>query len=160
MTSSRHDFDFIFGDWNVHNRKLVDVTDPACTEWVEFDATSDVAPILSGWGHTDVMRIPAPTDGGDPFEGFTLRLFDPTDQTWRIWWSSTRAPGVLDVPMVGTFTDGRGRFHATDTIAGRDIHLRFEWTPDGPEGPRWQQFFSYDDGESWTLNWTMTFTRR
>ena len=31
-------FDFIHGTWTVHNRKLRDVTDPACDEWVEFDA--------------------------------------------------------------------------------------------------------------------------
>ena len=38
MTSSQHDFDFIFGHWSVRNRKLVDTTDPACDQWVEFDA--------------------------------------------------------------------------------------------------------------------------
>ena len=30
MSSSQHDFDFIFGRWSVRNRKLVDVTDPTC----------------------------------------------------------------------------------------------------------------------------------
>lgn len=159
MTSSRHDFDFIFGRWAVRNRKLVDVADPDCTEWVEFDAESVVAPILSGWGHTDSMTVPAPSDGGEPFEGFTLRLFDPADQTWRIWWSSSRAPGVLDVPMVGRFEDGRGVFLATDTIGGHRVDVRFEWVPDGPEGPRWQQHFSYDEGATWRLTWAMTFTR-
>ena len=93
MTSSQHDFDFIFGHWCVRNRKLVDVTDPACDQWVEFDAVSDVSPILFGMGHIDQMTVAAPADGGAPFEGFTLRLFDPSDQTWRIWWSSDASAG-------------------------------------------------------------------
>ena len=99
MASSQHDFDFVVGRWSVRNRKLVDVTDPACDRWVEFDAVSNVVPVLRGVGHVDQMSVPVPADGGPSFEGFTLRLFDPSDQTWRIWWSSTRAPGVLDTPV-------------------------------------------------------------
>jgi hypothetical protein len=159
MTSTQHDFDFIFGRWSVRNRKLVDVTDPTCTEWVEFDASSVVAPILGGGGHTDEMTVPAPSDGGDPFVGFTLRLFDPGAGVWRIWWSSTRAPGVLDTPVVGGFESGRGVFEAADTIGGRPTLVRFEWLTDDPAAPRWQQSFSYDGGETWTLNWQMAFTR-
>ena len=156
--ASHHDFDFIFGRWSVHNRKLVDTTDPTCTEWVEFDAVSTVAPILEGIGHTDEMVVPAPVDGGPPFVGFTLRLFDPTDETWRIWWSSTRVPGVLDTPQVGRFEGSHGTFDAVDTIGGRPAVVRFEWLADQPGGPLWQQSFSYDDGATWGLNWQMQFT--
>jgi hypothetical protein len=158
MTASARDFDFIFGRWNVRNRKLVDVADPTCTEWVEFDAVSEVSPILHGFGHIDRMTVAAPSDGGEPFEGFTLRLFEPGTATWRIWWSSTRVPGVLDTPVVGAFADGHGTFEARDTIGGRDTRVRFEWLADHPEQPAWQQSFSYDDGRTWGLNWTMRFT--
>jgi hypothetical protein len=160
MTASANDFDFIFGAWNVRNRKLVDVTDPTCEEWVEFDATSEAAPILGGAGHVDRMFVEAPSDGGAPFEGFTLRLFDPRTATWRIWWSSTRAPGVLDPPVEGRFVDSHGVFDAVDTIRGRRVLVRFEWLTTPPDQPRWQQSFSYDDGTTWTLNWTMQLTRR
>jgi hypothetical protein len=159
VTSSEHDFDFIFGHWRVLNRKLVDVTDPACDQWVEFDAVSDVSPILFGFGHIDRMKVAAPADGGAPFEGFTLRLFDPSDQTWRIWWSSTRAPGVLDTPVVGRFDGSHGVFDASDTIGGRHALVRFEWLVDQPHGPVWQQSFSYDDGRTWAMNWQMLFTK-
>lgn len=40
-TTGSHEFDFIYGHWTVHNKKLRDVTDPDCTDWVEFDATSE-----------------------------------------------------------------------------------------------------------------------
>lgn len=157
MTPSQHDFDFIFGRWTVRNRKLRDVTDPACTEWVEFDASSEVGPILGGIGHTDEMTVPEPADG-PPFVGFTLRLFDPAEETWRIWWSSSRFPGVLDTPVVGRFADGHGVFESSDTIGGRPAQVRFEWRAD-PERPHWQQSFSYDGGASWTMTWEMQFTR-
>ncbi len=159
MTSSQHDFDFIFGRWSVRNRKLVDVADPECNEWVEFDAVSDVSPILFGIGHIDQMKVPAPADGGAAFEGFTLRLFDPSDKTWRIWWSSTRAPGILDTPVVGCFQGRHGIFDASDTIGGRRVLVRFEWLVDEPVAPLWQQSFSHDEGRTWSLNWQMQFTK-
>jgi hypothetical protein len=160
MTASARDFDFIFGCWNVRNRKLVDVTDPACQEWVEFDAVSEATPILGGAGHVDRMFVEAPTDGGEAFEGFTLRLFDPLTATWRIWWSSTRAPGVLDTPVEGRFVGSHGVFGAADTIRGQQVLVRFEWLAAHPDEPRWQQSFSYDGGMAWILNWTMQLTPR
>jgi hypothetical protein len=157
ITSGAHAFDFIYGDWKVHNRKLREVTDPTCEEWVEFDATSQVYPVLHGLGHIDRMDVPAAPDG-EPFEGLTLRLFDPSAGTWSIWWSSTRAPGRLEPPVVGRFTDGRGVFECEDVLAGRPATVRFEWLTDLPS-PTWQQSFSYDGGATWTVNWVMVFTR-
>jgi hypothetical protein len=154
----RHDFDFIFGRWHVRNRKLRDVADPACDEWVEFDASSEAYPILDGFGHVDRIYVSQPSDG-NAFEGFTLRLFDPASGLWRIWWSSTRVPGVLDPPVVGGFENGHGIFECEDQIAGRSVVVRFEWLAADPEQPRWQQSFSYDGGDRWTLNWEMQFTR-
>src|SRR3712207_4767422 len=101
-TTGADDFDFVFGRWHVRNRKLRDNTDPACDEWVEFDATSEAFPVLDGLGHLDRITVPDPPDGA-PFEGMTLRLFDPATATWSIHWSSTRAPGRLDPPVVGRF---------------------------------------------------------
>jgi hypothetical protein len=159
MTSSGgDDFAFIYGSWTVHNRKLRDVTDPACEEWVEFHATSEVFPVLHGLGHIDRMDVPEPPDG-PAFEGMTLRLFDPSLDTWSIFWSSTRAPGRLDPPVVGRFTGGRGIFECEDEIGGRPVRVRFQWTADGPT-PEWRQSFSYDFGSTWRENWRMTFSRR
>lgn len=150
-------FDFIHGTWTVHNRKLRDVTDPACDEWVEFSGSSEAFPVLQGVGHLDRMTVPEAPDGPG-FEGLTLRLFDPSAQVWRIWWSSSRAPGQLDPPLVGRFSDGVGIFEGDDVVGGRAVMLRFEWRADSAS-PRWQQSFSYDGGATWTVNWVMTFTR-
>jgi hypothetical protein len=141
----RGEFDFIFGRWTIHNRKLVDLTNPSCEEWVEFDASSEAFPVLDRYGHIDRMYAASPGDA-DPFEGFTLRLFDPASGTWKIWWSSTRAPGVLDPPVEGRFTDGRGTFECVQEIGGQQVLVRFEWLTADPDAPRWQQSFSTTAG--------------
>jgi hypothetical protein len=150
-------FEFIYGRWSVHNRKLSDTTDPTCDEWVEFEANSDVFPVLEGIGHIDRMYVPHPAEG-DPFEGFTLRLYDPSTESWRIWWSSTRSPGQLDPPVVGQFTNGHGVFECDDVVGGHPVRVRFEWLADDA-APIWRQSFSYDEGSTWKLNWEMFFTR-
>jgi hypothetical protein len=156
MTGAARDFDFIHGRWRVHNRKLRDNTDPGCDEWVEFEATSEAVPVLGGGGHIDQITAPDPPDG-PAFVGMTLRLYDPSEDLWRIWWSSTRAPGRLDPPMAGRFETGHRVFYGDDAVAGRPIKLRFDWHVE--ESPRWEQRFSFDDGATWTLNWVMSLTR-
>jgi hypothetical protein len=151
MNDGRSDFDFLFGRWRVHNRKLVDVAEPNCTEWVEFDAVSRVEPVLGGLANVD--RIWA-----DDFEGFTLRQFDPALGLWRIWWASSTRPGHLDPPVEGAWRDGRGIFICDDVLKGRPVKVRFEWTNDDP-APRWEQWFSYDGGATWRMNWVMELSR-
>jgi hypothetical protein len=156
---SAHDFDFIFGEWDIHNRKIRDNTDPDCDEWIEFDATGHAEPIFGGLGHIDRMFVPtsAVVDG---FEGLTLRQFDPVAEVWRIWWAASVAPGHVDPPLEGTWTDGRGVFYGDDVIAGRDVRLRFVWTSDAAAHASWEQSFSYDGGNTWAVNWVMEFSRR
>lgn len=146
---SENDFDFLHGHWRVANRKIADIPGRG-TEWVEFDAESEVRPILGGAANIESLRA-------DDWEGMTLRQYDPERDVWRIWWASTRAPGHLDPPLEGRFTDGRGVFFGDDVVGGQAVRLRFDWT--AGEVPEWQQRFSYDGGETWELNWTMRFHR-
>jgi hypothetical protein len=148
-------FDPLFGHWQVHNRKLADVLDPNCAEWVEFGASVEVRPVLGGAGNIDIGLF----DYEEPFEGLTLRLFDPQTALWRIWWTSTRQPGQLDPPVEGRFTGGVGVFTCEEVLAGRLTTVRFEWTGFAAGAPRWAQSFSYDGGQTWKTNWTNTWTR-
>lgn len=158
ITDGRHDFDFLAGTWQVRNRKLTDMTDPDCAEWVEFDATGWMRTTLGGLGNVDTFSVPH-LPNGKSYEGMSLRLFDPEAGLWRIWWASDAAPGHLDPPVSGRFENGRGVFHGEDVIAGRPVKVRFDWTVIDADTATWEQAFSWDEGATWLHNWRMSFTR-
>lgn len=156
----RHDFDFLTGTWRVHHRKLADMTDPACAEWVEFDSDCWLRQTLGGLGNVDNFRVEAeksPT--GKHWEGMSLRLFDPEQRVWRIWWAATNAPGRLDDPMVGRWDGKHGVFHGADVVGGEPVAVRFHWDDFGDGTAQWEQSFSFDGGREWVTNWRMSFTR-
>jgi hypothetical protein len=156
-TDARHDFDFLFGRWTIHNRKLAGPPQPGGTDWVEFGAQGEARPLLGGLGNIDAF-VTSELPGRGAFEGMTLRLYDPQADVWRIWWASTGVPGRLDPPMEGRFTNGHGVFFGDDVLEGRPLKIRFDWTP-GAASARWEQSFSYDDGQTWEKNWIMSFAR-
>jgi hypothetical protein len=73
----RRDFDFWFGRWRIHNRRLASVLEPGCTEWVEFEATGEARPILRGLGNLDSYSAPEALPDGRSLDGMSLRLFNP-----------------------------------------------------------------------------------
>ena len=154
-TSSADDFDFWVGKWKVHNRKLKSRL-TACEEWIEFEATGDAFKILNGLGNFDQYRS---TFGGEPFEGVTLRLFNPKTRLWSLYWADSHVV-VLDVPVVGSFEGPIGKFFARDVWEGTDIIMQFQWDKSIPDRPVWSQAFSVDDGKTWEWNWYMNFERQ
>lgn len=157
MCDGRRDFDFLHGNWDVPNHRLAKRLEGS-DDWREFDSRASVRPILHGLGNVDTITADD-LPGIGPFEGFTVRLFDPDRRSWTISWASTGSPGHLDPPLAGSFVDGRGTFHGADTHGGRPVRGRFEWSSDHDDSARWEQAFSTDDGETWEVNWIMRFTR-
>lgn len=152
--SSKNDFDFLLGKWKITNRKLK-VRLNNSNEWEEFEATGEMFKILNGLGNTD--NFIAHVDG-KPFEGRTLRLFNPKTRLWSIYWADSNA-GVLDAPVTGSFDGSIGKFYTKDVFNGREIMVLFQWDKTNPDKPVWSQAFSTDKGTTWEWNWYMNFSR-
>ncbi len=60
--------------------------------------------------------------------------------------------------MVGQFVNELGTFECDDVVGGYAVKVRFTWQAN-EVAPVWRQFFSYDLGSTWKLNWEMTFIR-
>jgi hypothetical protein len=152
-TGTAHDFDFLFGRWSVRNRCLRERL-AGSDEWVEFAATSVARPLLDGLGNEDEFR----TDHDGGMIGMSFRFFDSRTRLWSIYWADSRRCGLLDPPVVGSFSHGVGIFQGPDTFQGRAILVRFIWSDVSTSEPRWEQAFSPDRGQTWETNWIMELT--
>jgi hypothetical protein len=152
--SSPNDFDFLVGNWTIQNKKLNSRLDN-CQTWIEFQATGTQRKILQGLGNIDSFLT---TVAGAPFEGMSLRIFNPKTALWSIYWADTNRL-ALDKPVVGSFDNNLGRFYSLDVFNGRDILVLFEWNKTDPQHPVWTQAFSTDGGNNWEVNWYMMFKR-
>ena len=154
--ATKHDFDFLFGSWNIHNRYLKQRLCDS-TEWMQFEAQSQTEPLLDGFGHLDRYRA---IRAGKPFEGITVRLFNPETGEWSIYWANTTGARTFLPPMVGRFIGNRGEFYGDEKVEEKKVLCRFVWSRSTNDQPQWEQAFSADGGKTWETNWVMTFTRR
>src|SRR4029079_12311904 len=118
-TSSKNDFDYLVGNWNIRNRTLKEQL-TGSDEWAEFDATQEFRLILLGLGNFDIFRTEF---DGKPFEGLTVRLFDPQTRLWTIYWADSSAM-KLDAGKVGSFDGDEGDFFGREVVAGQDVIVK------------------------------------
>lgn len=156
VRDGRNDFDFLFGTWKVHNRRLIGRL-RGSTAWEEFASVCRARPILGGLGNMDELTVEAPAG---LVEAITVRLYSPATLEWSIYWAASSGSGRFDVPMVGRFEGPRGEFYCQEVFEGRHIFNRFIWTVTSPTACHWEQAFSADGGERWETNWEMEFTRQ
>lgn len=147
----RHDFDFLLGLWNVHNRRL-----EANNEWQEFPASNEMRFLLDGLCNMDTYEATFPN--GKLIQGFALRCFNPKTQKWSIYWNDS-VQCELQPPVIGGFKGDRGEFYGDDTFKGAAIRVRYVWLKLGPDSAQWEQAFSQDGGKSWETNWVMELKR-
>ena len=151
VADGRRDFDFLMGRWNVRHRRLRTLLADA-DDWYEFPGACVAQPMLNGLGNVEEHDLP--TEG---FKGMAVRLFDPTQQHWAIYWANSLT-GILFPPVFGCFENGEGRFHGEDACNGKPVQVTYLWSRIAPATCRWEQAFSLN-GQDWETNWIMEFQR-
>lgn len=145
-------FDFLIGDWAVHNRRLRHPLRGG-SDWYEVGATATSRTLHNGAISVDEMWF---EESG--FAGCAFRAYDRADDTWSIYWVNSDS-GTLQAPVTGRWSDGELLAEGPDEYAGVEILARFLWTAITPDTATWIQSFSIDGGNSWEENWMMEWTR-
>ena len=149
-TGDIHDFNFLFGNWSVLNRRLK-ARGVGSDDWEEFSGVSRCEPKL---GHAaNIDEICFPTLG---WSGLTMRLFDRLQKRWSIYWINSQGANLFP-PVQGGFIGDHGEFYGEDEDDGRPVKVRFIWIR-GQDTAHWEQAFSFD-GKVWETNWTMDSRR-
>lgn len=155
LRDGQYDFDFIYGIWRIHNRRLRSPLSGG-EDWYEFEAIYKAQPLWNGKANLDEFFGDSPLGR---IEGLTLRLYDAQTARWNLYWATSRQ-GLVTVPNVGSFNnDGVGEFFSNEEFEGKPIVCRYRWTKSYGAGCRWEQAFSADGGMTWETNWIMDFTR-
>lgn len=150
----QHDFDWEIGTWKTHLRRLLHPL-TGSTTWTEYDGTSVVHKIWNGRANMVELEVTGPAGH---IEGLSLRLYNPDSHQWSLNFASS-VGGVMGVPTVGEFKNGRGEFYDQEAVNGRMILVRNVWSDMSADSGRFEQAFSVDGGKTWEINWIAVDTR-
>lgn len=153
-----HDFDFLQGTWTNHNRRRTNALYPDREGvWQEFTASHVGLKYLDG--KLIIEQFEGTLPDGEVRKALTLRTFDEQTQQWEIRWLDNYNPHDFR-PLRGKFENGVGLFYQViEAPDGQPLHIRFIWDTITEHTARWQQAFSFDEGQHWDTNWVMEFTR-
>ena len=153
----QHDFDWEFGTWDTHVRVLLNPLSGAAPDWVTFEGTTIVKPLMEGRANFVELSV---KNANGAIEGGALRLYNPQARQWSLNYASLKN-GLLTAPVFGGFEgNGRGVFVGQDQLEGRTILVRFVITRPSPHQARFEQSYSADGGITWETNWIATDKRR
>ena len=150
----QHDFDFNFGTWKSHIKRILDPLSGA-TKSIELNGTVTVRKVWGGRAQLEEIEADGP-DGH--WEGLTLFLYNPQAHQWSQSFVNSKS-GVLATPTIGAFKDGRGELFAADTFNDRAILVRGVWSDIKPDSHRYEESYSDDGGKTWAPVFIATLTR-
>ncbi len=154
LRDGQHDLDFNLGTWKTHIRRLKDPLTGSNT-WTEMEGTVTFQKIWDGKAQLETIEASGP---GANFEGMQIFLYNPEAHQWSMTFANSRQ-GVLTVPAVGEFKDGRLELYDQEPYNGRMILVRAKFFDISPDTHRFEQAFSDDGGKTWEPNFTATLTR-
>jgi hypothetical protein len=146
-----HDFDFFFGEWRVHHRRLKRRLVQA-DDWEEFEGVTKCQPLLGGLANLNDSLVHRPSG---PTRGMGLRAFNAATNTWGDWYLDGRDPTRIEVHGVGRFERGVATFYADDVFEGKAVKVRGVWSHIATSSFQWEQAYSPDAGRTWETNYVM-----
>lgn len=155
LRDGQHDFDFHFGTFHTHIRRLLNPL-TGSTTWVELDGTVKTRKVWDG--RANLEELEAGT-GTSHFQGLTLFLYNPEAHQWSQSFANISSGTLSTPPLIGEFKDGRGEFYCQDTLDGRTILVRFVWSNITPNSHHVEQSFSDDGGKTWEPNFIADLNR-
>jgi hypothetical protein len=150
----QRDFDFEIGTWKTRLKRLLNPL-TGSTKWVEYEGTTVVRKIWDG--NANLVELDVSGSAGS-IKALSLRLYNPESRQWSLNFANIKS-GVMAVPTIGDFKNGRGEFYNQETFNGRAILVRFIISDITQNSCHFEQAFSDDGGKTWEVNWIATDTR-
>jgi hypothetical protein len=156
-----HQLDWFVGEWEIVSRYLMD---EEADEWIEESVVSTVSPIIGGFA---LLETFTGTFAGTPIDAISVRTFNTNLGKWeQRWLDNTGSVGFAEYTgawdeETGEFIGYNNRAFKSEEDGGRGVENgsrevffnieedRFSW--------RWER--STDGGETWTVLWTLEYTR-
>lgn len=149
-----HDFDFDFGRWETHSSRLLHPL-TGSTTWVDLNGHTIVRRVWAGRANLAEYKADGPAG---PVELLALRWFNPNTHEWNLDFA-TPTGGMLGIPGVGQFKNGRCDFYDQEQINGRYVWVRFSIWKISNDSAQSEQAFSEDGGKTWETNWINKYAR-
>ena len=144
LRDGQHDFDFRFGVWHTHLRRVLDPFSSSSESFI-LEGTVTVRKIWGGKAQLEEIEADGPKGH---WEGLTLFLYDPQAHQWGSPFINSRA-GDLGSPLIGEFHDGQETLFGQDTVNGKTILVRRQWSEIKPKSHHFEESYSNDGGTTW-----------
>jgi len=154
LRDGQHDFDFDFGPWKTHSSRLLHPL-TGSTSWVDMDGATVVSKIWGGRANLAEFKADGPAGH---LELLSLRTYSSTTHQWSLAFATPNV-GVLGVPSIGEFKNGRGDFYDQEPIDGKSTLVRFSIWGITANTAQSEQAFSDDGGKTWEVNWINRYSR-
>jgi hypothetical protein len=150
----RHDFDFNIGVWKTHIKRILNPL-PGSANSIELNGTVTVRKVWDGRAQLEEIEADGPNGH---WEGLTLFLYNPEAHQWSQTFADSKT-GVLTLPLIGAFKDGRGELFSQETVGGRSILVRAVWSDITPNSHHFEESHSDDGGKTWAPAFIANLTR-
>jgi hypothetical protein len=122
---------------------------------MQIDGTVSVRKIWGGRAELEEIEADGPKGH---WEGRTLFLYTPKSHQWNQPFINS-SMGVLNAPLIGSFTDRRGELLSQDTFEDRSILVKGTWSQIQPNSHRYEESYSPDGGKTWKPAFIGVLTR-